>query len=79
MKTVKYLFFCLMDCLSLNVTCTKDFIIGIIQFILFFAVFFFSTLLFTWYYGILITLVAVIVLYGVVCVVDIFIKLIKKF
>ena len=78
MKTVKYLFFCLMDCLSLNVAFTKDFIIGTMQFIVFFAVFFVSTLLLTWYYGILITLGTVLALYGIAGIVDIFINSIKK-
>ena len=45
MKTVKYLFFCLMDCLSLNVAFTKDFIIGCIKIVVLFAVFLVSTVL----------------------------------
>ena len=44
MKTVKYLFLCLMDCLSLNVVFTKDFIIGCIQIVVFFTVFLISIL-----------------------------------
>ena len=78
MKTVKYLFFCLMDCLSLNVAFTKDFIVGCIQIVVFFAVFLVSTVLLTWYYGILITLGTMFVLYGTGFIGDIFVALIKN-
>lgn len=78
MKTVKYLFLCLMDCLSLNVVFTKDFIIGCIQIIVFFAVFLVSTVLLTWYYGLLITLGVMLTLYGIICIIEVFIKLIKR-
>ena len=74
MKTVKYLFFCLMDCLSFNVAFTKDFIIGVMQILLFFAVFLISTVLLTWYYGLLITLGFVLAIYGIVCIIELFVK-----
>ncbi len=87
MKTVKYLFFCLMDCLSLNVAFTKDLIIGWIQILLYFAVLFVSSGLLVVYcnvheimaglYGFLITLTVIVVLYGFICVVELFIKLFK--
>lgn len=67
-----------MDCLSLNVAFTKDFIIGCIQIVVFFAVFLVSTVLLTWYYGILITLGAMFVLYGIVFIVDFFVALVKN-
>lgn len=67
-----------MDCLSLNVVFTKDFIVGCIQSVIFFAVFLVSTVLLTWYYGILITLGTMFVLYGTVFIVDIFVALVKN-
>lgn len=78
MKTVKYLFFCLMDCLSLNVVFTKDLIIGWIQIVVFFTVFLISTVLLTWYYGLLILLAAMLTFYGIVCIIELFIRLIKR-
>ena len=67
-----------LDCLALNVAFTKDFIVGSIQIVVFFTILLFATLLSTWYYGLLITLGAIAALYGGICIVDIFIKLIKK-
>ncbi len=78
MKIVKYLFVSLLDCLSLNVVFTKDFIVGCIQIVVFFAVFLISTLLLSWYYGLLITVGSIIALYGIICIVELFIRLIKK-
>ena len=78
MKTVKYLFLCLMDCLSLNVVFTKDFIIGSIQIVVFFTVFLISTVLLTWYYGLLIMLAVMLTFYGIVCIIELFIRLIKR-
>lgn len=78
MKAVKYLFFCLMDCLSTNVVFTKDFIIGWIQIVVFFTVFLISTVLLTWYYGLLIMSGVMLALYGIVCIIELFIRLIKR-
>ena len=78
MKTVKYLFLCLMDCLSLNVVFTKDFIIGCIQIVVFFTVFLISTVLLTWYYGLLIMLGTILTLYGIICIIELFISLLKR-
>lgn len=78
MKIAKYLFFCLMDCLSQNVAFTKDAIVGIIQIIVFFAVLVFAEYLTTWYYGVLITLGVIAALYGVISIVEITVRLIIK-
>ena len=78
MKTVKYLFLCLMDCLSLNVVFIKDIIVGFIQIVVFFTVFLISTVLLTWYYGLLILLAVMLAFYGIVCIIELFIRLIKR-
>lgn len=78
MKTVKYLFLCLMNTLSANLFYTKDFIIGCIQIVAFFAVFLISTVLLTWYYGLLIMSGVMLALYGIVCIIELFIRLIKR-
>ena len=78
MKTVKYLFLCLMNTLSANLFYTKDFIIGWIQIVAFFAVFLISTVLLTWYYGLLIMSGVMLALYGIVCIIELFIRLIKR-
>lgn len=88
MKTVKYLFLCLMDCLSLNVAFTKDFIIGCIQIVVFFTVLFVSSGLLVFYcnvseimaglYGFLITIGFVLVLYGTIFLIESAIRLIVR-
>ena len=78
MKTVKYLFLCLMNTLSANLFYTKDFIIGWIQIVVFFTVFLISTVLLTWYYGLLIMSGVMLALYGIVCIIELFIRLIKR-
>ena len=79
MKTsIEYLFGCLMDCLSLDVSSTKDFIIGSIQLIIILAVFVISFALLTWYYAIAITIGFVLVLYLCVLIVEFIVKLSKR-
>ena len=88
MKTVKYLFSCLMDCLSLNVVFSKDFIIGCIQIVAFFAVLLVSSGLLVFYcnihvimaglYGLFITIGFVLALYGTICLIECAIRLIVR-
>ena len=88
MKTVKYLFFCLMACLSFNIVFTKDFIFGLIQMVLYFVVLFGSSGLLVFYcnvseimaglYGFLITIGFVLVLYGTICLIECAIRLIVR-
>lgn len=78
MKTIKYLFFCLMDTISFNAALTKDFVIGFIQMIVFCAIFIVCTVVLTWYYGLLITIGCMILFYVLAAVIVMFVNLIKK-
>lgn len=88
MKTVKYLFLCLMDCLSLNVVFTKDFIIGCIQIVVYFAVLFVSSGLLVFYcnvskimaglYGLLITIGFVLIFYLAIFLIECVVRLIMQ-
>ena len=88
MKTVKYLFMCLMDCISNDVDFTKDFIFGVLQILLYFAVWFFSYGVLYKYggfsdkmsviYGVLIMIGFILALYTVICLVECTIRLIVR-
>lgn len=88
MKTVKYLFLCVMNTLSFNVLYTRDMIFGVLQILLYFAVLFVSSGLLVIYcnvyeimaglYGFLITIGFVLVLYGTICLIECAIRLIVR-
>ena len=88
MKTVKYLFLCVMNTLSYNVLYTKDFIFGVLQILLYFAVWFFSYGVLYKYggfsekmsviYGVLIMIGFILALYTVICLVECTIRLIVR-
>lgn len=88
MKTVKYLFLCVMNTLSFNVLYTKDMIFGVLQILLYFAVLFVSSGLLVFYcnvseilaglYGFLITIGFVLVLYGTIFLIECAIRLIVR-
>ena len=79
MKTVKYLFVCLLKVLDVpHVFSVKDFIFGIIQLVLFFSVFVFFEVLLNWYFALLLTIGVVITLYSIICLVEFIVLLIKK-
>ena len=88
MKTVKYLFVCLMDTLNFSVIYTRDMIFGWLQILLYFAVLFFSSGALVFYcnvheimaglYGFLITIGFVLVLYGTICLIECAIRLIVR-
>lgn len=89
MKIVKYLFFCMLDCLSFNIALTKDFIFGVLQIIVYFAVLFFSSGALIVYcdtpeilgilYGFLITIGFALTLYGVICLIEVIAERIIRF
>ena len=88
MKTVKYLFLCVMNTLSYNVLYIKDFIFGVLQILLYFAVLFVSYRVLYKYggfsdkmsvvYGVLIMIGFILALYTVICLVECTIRLILK-
>ncbi len=85
MKITKYLFVCLIECLSFNVVFLKEFIFGWLQIVLYFAVCFcsygllvnrfsFSDGKATIYAG-LITIGIILILYGLICLIECIIRL----
>lgn len=88
MKAVKYLFLCLMECLSLNVAFRKEFIFGAIQIILYFVAMLLSYFMLRasfgvahfWasIYSILIMIAFIIVLYCLICIIELAYRLFFK-
>lgn len=88
MKTVKYLIHCFISVLSQNCVFTREFVFGLVQLVLYFAVFFISNLFLSYYYdlfeiemifySLLITIVFILILYICVVMVECFVRLLLK-